>query len=327
MKNSPSIPVFNLGETIEVEALRAACLEVGCFNIAGGAVTPEMREDLLAQMDAFFSMADDHPVKQACHRNQNQGANGWTPSMEEPAYEAGTIAWVESFDCVLSSARLASVPDASKYGVRPSIWPKLPGFRDSVRRHWDSLIETAGQVYPLISELLGQDAGFLASKASSQVLNTMRLLNYPPNPGPADGINQGISAHTDFECITLIHQTAPGLEIRTPGGGWLQVPVAHDQWTVLIGEMVERWSNGQIAATPHRVPPTAWPRRSIVMFLAADPDVEVAPLAPFVDQAHPVAFDPVSQNQVIEVAMAKAEANRKAMAEEVARLRLAPGQD
>lgn len=325
--SKPAIPVFDLDSPIEPGDILAACGEVGCFNIRGGSITPQKTQALLARMDAFFSLADDDPVKQACHRDRNHGANGWTPSMEEPAYEANTIAWVESFDCVLANERLAQVPEHLRCGVRPSIWPRIGGFRDTVRDHWDAMIETAAAVFPLISQILGQESGFLASKASSQVLNTMRLLNYPPNPAPADGVNQGISAHTDFECITLIHQTAPGLEVKSPQGNWIRAPVEAGQWTVLIGEMVEHWSNGQVRATPHRVPPTAWPRKSIVMFLAADPGVQVGPLAAFVDNDHPPGYATVTQDKVIREAMARAEANRAAMADQIASLKrqISPG--
>ena len=149
----------------------------------------------------------------------------------------------------------------------------------------------------------------------------MRLLNYPQRPEQIDDISKGISAHTDFECITLIHQTAPGLEIQTPAGEWVQVPVEQGSWTVLLGDMVERWSNGNLKATPHRVPTTHWPRRSIVMFMAADPGIQIQPLNVFVDENNPPQFDVVTQDGLIDVAMSRAEANRNAMRSEVERLR------
>ncbi len=303
----------------------------GCFNIVSGGIDPALTAALLRQMQAFFDLADDHPVKRAVHRDQNGGANGWTPTLEEPAYEAGTVAWVESFDCVLARESIAALPGHVAEKIRPTIWPDLPGFRDAVRAHWDALIKAASLIFPKISAMLRQEPGFLAARASSQALNTMRLLNYPRRPPSldefADTISKGISAHTDFECITLIHQTAPGLEIQAPGGEWLQAPVQEGQWTVLIGDMVERWSNGAIKATPHRVPTTTWPRRSIVMFMAADPGLEIRPLDDFVDEAHPSKFDPLTQDELIDAAMARAEANRLAMAAEaeILRARINPG--
>jgi isopenicillin N synthase-like dioxygenase len=321
MRDEKKIPLIDLSARPGSAEIADACRRIGCFNVSGGAIENAMTESLLEQMESFFRLPDDHPLKRAVHRQQNQGANGWTPMLEEPAYEPGTIAWVESFDCVLARERLARLEPEVRQGILPSIWPQLPDFREVVRAHWDALMATADQIFPLISELLQQDPGFLASRASSQALNTMRLLNYPQRPGLDAAINRGISAHTDFECITFIHQTAPGLQVRTPQGDWIEAGVEEGEWTVLIGDMIERWSNGVYAATPHRVPVTPWPRRSIVMFVAADPGLEVRPLEAFVDASNPPRFEPDTQDGLINAAMSRAEANRQAMLPEVERMR------
>lgn len=321
MPGTNAIPVIDLSDEPGISAVASACRVAGCFNITGSGIDPALTAALLDQMAAFFDLPDGHPVKQAVHRDRNGGANGWTPTLEEPAYEPGTVAWVESFDCVLSRRRIAGLPTDMGGRIRPSVWPGLPGFRDVVRAHWRALIDTGKRLYPLISGLLQQEPDFLRKRTSTQALNTMRLLNYPPFSGDGEGISRGISAHTDFECITLIHQTAPGLEIRNPAGQWVKVPVQADQWTVLVGDMVERWSNGSIRATPHRVPTTRWPRRSVVMFLAADPGLEVRPLDIFVGVKNPPRFDAVTQDGLINRAMARAEANRRAMLPEIEKIR------
>jgi isopenicillin N synthase-like dioxygenase len=314
LKSAHEIPLIDLDGTPRLEEVEAACLSTGCFNLTGGPVNGELTGALLQQMDAFFGLPDDHAVKLAAHRSQNAGASGWTPMLEEPAYEAGTIAWVESFDCVLSRKQLAGLDPSLAEGIVPSIWPQLPGFRDA-------LVAAADRLFPLISRLLRQHEQFLAERASSQALNTMRLLNYPRNPGLDDTVNKGISAHTDFECITFIHQTAPGLQVRTPAGEWIDAPVSAGQWTVLIGDMVERWSNGAYLATPHRVPVTPWPRRSIVMFVAADPKLAVRPLEAFTTESRPAEFNAITQDELIDRAMARAEANRQAMLPELEKLK------
>lgn len=321
MVTSPAIPLFDLAEKPGVNDIESACLTTGCFNVVSRAIDMQLTDALLSQMAQFFELPDDDPLKRAAHRDKNEGASGWTPTLEEPAYEPGTIAWVESFDCMLSGERIAALPAEMRESVRPSIWPQLPGFREVVRAQWDALFATASAIFPLISGLLKQEPGFLSARANTQAVSTLRLLNYPPNPNPQDEVNKGISAHTDFECITLIHQTAPGLEVGTPSGDWLQVPVAPGQWTVLIGDMVERWSNGVFKATPHRVPVTSWPRRSIVMFFAADPGLEVKPLDAFVSDANPARFEAVTQDGLIDAAMARAEANRQAMLPEIEKIR------
>lgn len=315
------IPLITLDDDIEADALVAAYQAAGCFNISTAGLDESVTGNLLQYMQEFFGLPEDHPSKQAAHRRNNRGASGWTPMLEEPAYEPGTIAWVESFDCGLPAQAIKQLPPGTHQDIRRSIWPPLPGFRESVRAQWDDLVATALAIFPLVSQMLKQETGFLAERASSQALNTLRLLNYPPRPVHPDNATTGISAHTDFECITLIHQTAPGLEVKTPDGDWIQVPCAPGQWTVLFGDMIERWSNGRFRATPHRVPVTSWPRQSIVMFMAADAGLAISPLQAFVDTANPAGFQPVTQEEMIRAAMARAEANRQAMLAETEKLR------
>lgn len=316
-----AFPTINLDDTPDSGEIVRACRETGCFNVSDSGVSKETTLELLGRMDEFFGLPDDHPIKLAVHRDKNECANGWTPMLGEPAYEQGTIAWVESFDCVLSRQSLAKVAPEIRATARPTRWPEIDGFRESARMQWDDLILIARKLYPLVSDMLRRESGFLAERASSQVLNTLRLLNYPPRPSIADDVCTGIAAHTDFECITLIQQTAPGLEVKTPNGKWRQVPVAPGQWTVLMGDVMERWSNGYFKATPHRVPVTSWPRKSIVKFIAADAELEISPLEEFVGKDHPPAYQPVTQDKLINTAMARAEANRQEMLPQAEKLR------
>ena len=100
----------------------------------------------------------------------------------------------------------------------------------------------------------------------------------------------GIGAHTDFECFTLMHQNAPGLQLmprcRDAHGGfgdWIDAPVRSGDFLVIIGDMFERLTNGLLRATPHRVCQTDHPRESIIRFNAFAPDTIVRPLGVFVN--------------------------------------------
>ena len=95
-------------------------------------------------------------------------------------------------------------------------WPELPEFRADVRACWDQLTAAGNAVLQGLALANGFRAKRLRPRCISQQLNTMRLLHYPQNDAPESDANVGISAHTDFECVTLILQTAPGL--GTTGG-------------------------------------------------------------------------------------------------------------
>ena len=69
----------------------------------------------------------------------------------------------------------------------------------------------------------------------------------------------GIAPHTDFEAFTLMHQDAPGLQLlsrteleKGKDGAWIDAPVV-DAFIVIVGDILERYTNGVLRATPHRV--------------------------------------------------------------------------
>ena len=80
-------------------------------------------------------------------------------------------------------------------------------------------------------------------------LGTIRLLHYPGGEDKeAETANRGISAHTDFEAFTLMHQDAPGLQFISPQGDgeWIDAPVRPGEFVVIIGDVLERFTNGHL---------------------------------------------------------------------------------
>lgn len=141
---------------------------------------------------------------------------------------------------------------------------------------------------------------------------TIRLLHYPGDAAAAEG-STGIGAHTDFECFTLMHQDAPGLQLmpRAPGGGhdaWIEAPVRPGEFIVIVGDMLERLTNGALLATPHRVLPTAHARSSIIRFNAFAPETLIAPLDAFVTPERPRAYSAVRMRRHMETTMKNLEA-------------------
>lgn len=101
----------------------------------------------------------------------------------------------------------------------------------------------------------------------------LRLLYYPKVFDIEDGVDIRAGAHSDFGSITLLFQQPgqPGLEIQSPSGEWLPVPVdphtRHQGETangdrmgtgelpilVNIGDLLEDWTGGLLKSTVHRV--------------------------------------------------------------------------
>ncbi|MCP5775935.1 isopenicillin N synthase family oxygenase, partial [Klebsiella pneumoniae] len=74
----------------------------------------------------------------------------------------------------------------------------------------------------------------------------LRLIHYPYNPEVQDA--EGIGAHTDYECFTLLLPTAPGLQVLNKTGEWIDIPLIENTLVMNIGDMMEILSNGKYLA-------------------------------------------------------------------------------
>ena len=75
------------------------------------------------------------------------------------------------------------------------------------------------------------------SQHATKTPSHLRLVRYPYNPHAEDG--QGIGAHTDYECFTLLKRTAPGLEVLNGAGEWIDGRQVPGTFVVNIGDMLE----------------------------------------------------------------------------------------
>ena len=174
----------------------------------------------------------------------------------------------------------------------------LGGFEEALTLRPRTLIE-------LFEDRTGAGADF----------GTIRLLQYPGDADAAHEASTGIGAHTDFECFTLMHQNASGLQLmpRVPGGGhgpWVDAPVRPSDFVVILGDMLERLTNGALLATPHRVLPTAHARSSIIRFNGFAPEALLQPLDQFVTPERPARYSPVTMRTHMETTMRQLEAGQ-----------------
>ena len=81
----------------------------------------------------------------------------------------------------------------------------------------------------------------------------LRLLHYVRQPNIKDHQSVNMGAHTDYECLTLLHTRNQGLQVLRKDDTWIDIPVDPAALVVNIGDMLEAWSNGLLLSTPHRV--------------------------------------------------------------------------
>jgi isopenicillin N synthase-like dioxygenase len=259
-----------------------AAREVGFLYISGAGVEEELFDRLLAATKEFFALPLEVKMRSyiglsTCHR-------GYVPVGEE-GVEAGKPDLKEAFDTALDLP--ADDPDhlGGNPMLGPNTWPELPGFAEAVTAYYHAVLDVGCRLLWAFAVALGEDPETF-SRHATKTPSQLRLVHYPYNPDAADG--QGIGAHTDYECFTLLKPTAPGLEVLNGAGEWIDVPPLPGTFVVNIGDMLELWTNGAFVATSHRVRKVVEERYSFPLFFNVDYHTEVKPLPQFASRGDKV---------------------------------------
>src|ERR1700676_1259268 len=279
-----SVPVIDISalrspdqagqERVAAELGRAA-RDVGFFYISGAGVDEALFEGLLGATKEFFALPVDEKMRSYigwshCHRGYvplgEEGLSGEKPDLKE--------AFATALDLP------ADDPDylAGNPMLGPNVWPQLAGFAEAVSAYYHAVLDVGHQLLWAFAVALGEDPDTF-SRHATKTPSQLRLVHYPYNPEAQD--HNGIGAHTDYECFTLLKPTAPGLEILNGAGEWIDVPPVAGAFVVNIGDMLELWTNGAFVATSHRVRKVKEERYSFPLFFNVDYHTEVKPLPQF----------------------------------------------
>eukprot|EP00467_Chlorarachnion_reptans_P002383 CAMPEP_0114496644 /NCGR_PEP_ID=MMETSP0109-20121206/5883_1 /TAXON_ID=29199 /ORGANISM="Chlorarachnion reptans, Strain CCCM449" /LENGTH=306 /DNA_ID=CAMNT_0001673937 /DNA_START=416 /DNA_END=1336 /DNA_ORIENTATION=+ len=207
----------------------------------------------------------------------------------ELPYEMGTTSTVRAWDY----ARTQFKTNPTSYPSEEILQPGFTTFMDDLYQRQNQLGDALMVAF---AEMLGLEKDVFGRHFRQGDMGTIRLLYYPgAEKQEIEKANRGISAHTDFEVFTLMHQNAPGLQFISPCDPqtWIDAPVRPAEFVVIVGDVLERFTNGQLKATPHRVLKTVHERRSIIRFNAMHPDTLVQPLPEFVSEENPPKYTPV----------------------------------
>lgn len=263
------------------DALGRAAREVGFCYVVGHGVAQSVFAGVVDAAARFFALPHEEKMKVYIGLSRNH--RGYVPEGEE-VFAAGSKDRKEAFD--LSIDLPADDPDylAGNPLLGPNQWPDMADFRDPVMRYYNAIFGVGRVLMRGFALALGEAPDFFdryLRKPPSQ----LRLIHYPYNP--AAGEAMGIGSHTDYECLTLLYSTAPGLEVLNSAGRWIDARPVPGALVINIGDMMEIWTNGEFVATSHRVRPVKEERFSFPLFFAVDYDTKVTPLERFVTEARP----------------------------------------
>jgi isopenicillin N synthase-like dioxygenase len=296
---------------VVAEEIGRACEDVGFFYIRNHGVPQSLIDRAYACSAAFHHSSAE--LRQRVHVQHSRGNRGWLPSAlayHDPDPELYRLAPAAEENDYISRPRLHSAFDLAmdiphddpdylggNIMLVPNQWPDwLPGFREDVMSYYNAVMGVGNQLFRAFALALNLPERFFVDKAKKPT-SQLRLLHYPPNSLPMDRRNLGISAHSDFECFTILNQRSAGLQVMNSANEWVEAPPLEGTFIVNIGDLIEGWTNGRFKATQHRVVNTGLERYSLPLFFAVDYDTVVEPLAQFVTAERPAGYTRIIAGQ------------------------------
>lgn len=258
-----------------VADLGAAARGPGFFLLTGHGIDPALQAEVFARADTFFGLPLAEKEKVSILKTPHY--RGWAhDGLESLDETSGQTDRKESFNIGFDLAPEDPRVVAGEPFRGVNQWPDLPGFRETMLAYYDAALDLGIRLARAIAlDLRLPEDHF--DCAFHDPLAALRVLHYPPATGAVGEIGAG--AHSDYGVVTLLMTDGePGLQVRPRGGDWMDVPHVPGAYVVNIGDCLMRWTNDIYVSTPHRVLPPRRQRRSVAMFVEANPDVVVEAL-------------------------------------------------
>jgi isopenicillin N synthase-like dioxygenase len=258
-----------------------AAREIGFFRIIGHGIAMGVVESTYQMAEQIFALPDQE--KRRYYIGLSTNHRGYVPFTEKGDYPDEVSRSYEAFDLGVDLPQ--DDPDylAGNRLLGPNVWPNIPGFQQTVSDYYKQ-ISALGRLISSTLELhLGLTPGAMTGHMTKPI-SQLRLLHYVRQNEKIKAASVNMGAHTDYECLTLLHTRNAGLQVMTPDGRWIDVPVDPRVYVVNIGDMLEAWTNGKLRSTPHRVLNLSPERFSMPYFVAVNHDTLIEPFPELVKQ-------------------------------------------
>ncbi|WP_257098542.1 isopenicillin N synthase family dioxygenase [Pseudovibrio flavus] len=230
------------------KALWEASTQIGFFQLVNHGIPGDLIDRAFEMSAKFFALSEDVKAQYPLIGGTNAG---WEYKAQvRPS--TGTADQKESYQVTLP--RMAQ------------LWPtgeELEGFKATMLEFERCNWALGMKVLSCFGDMLRFAPDFFTGAhdpMSEHYQSTLRLLHYleMKDAKPEDFQQWRAGAHSDFDCLTLLHQRAGqgGLQV-CPGKdetvAWTDVEPKDGVVTCNIGDMLMRWSDDKLKSTLHRV--------------------------------------------------------------------------
>ena len=281
-----SLPILSLNSPTLSAELYTACKDTGFFYLTDHGIPQDFLDSVINLSRQFFLEASSEQkfeIRRKTVEEGGDGARGYQVVGENVT--KGQRDWHEAVDFY----REWDVDSQTEGFLRgENLWPSHPPeLRDVLKEYVQRCQEIGTQLVKAMGEALGEGDVFV--NATRKSFWVMRMIGYPPLADDA-GNEGGVSCgeHTDYGCVTLLlaDSTPNALQVQSHDGkSWINANPVPGAFVVNIGDMIERWTNGEWKSTNHRVIHRGSNFRvSVPFFFEPDFDAVVSPLPKCVER-------------------------------------------
>ncbi len=257
--------------------ISCAVNEFGFFYLKNYGVPNTLVTQAFAQAKWFFALPQEQKNQLAW--NQYTTAGGYEGLQQQKFTEKADLKEGFTFGPEFDSKELAIASD--RLLDAPNEWSQnQTGFREDLLQFFDACQQATSSVLQAFALALKLPESYFTNFHTSNNF-LMRLHHYPVLSQPPEPGQIRCGEHSDLGSVSLLFQDeVEGLEICTTCGEWIAAVFIPDTVLVLVGEMIELWTNDKFRSTKHRVSIltnflTAKPRYSIGFFANPNYDAEI----------------------------------------------------
>ncbi|HAQ74674.1 2-oxoglutarate and iron-dependent oxygenase domain-containing protein [Stutzerimonas nitrititolerans] len=283
-------PLYTADKAAHFEVARQidrACREWGFFYIEGHPIGARRITELSEHARRFFALPAEQKLEIDITRSRHH--RGYGAIATEQLDPGQPCDLKETFDMGFHMSAEHPEVLAGKPLRGPNRHPvQIAGWVDLMESHYCDMHDLASTLLRAIALALGTERNFF-DRYFTEPISVFRMIHYPPRLSATRPDQQGAGAHTDYGCITLLHQDQTGgLQVQNLRGEWIDAPPIAGTFVVNIGDMMARWSNDRYRSTPHRViSPLGMDRYSMPFFAEPHPDTRISCLPGCHDAANP----------------------------------------
>ncbi|OHF03597.1 2OG-Fe(II)oxygenase superfamily protein [Colletotrichum orchidophilum] len=270
------------------QEIREASRNIGFFYLINHGIDQNLADITMAEAKRFFDLPVEKKMEVftglvpneyvGFHPMECYNRNGWKHQDLS-----------EAFNWAYDAEKDPEAVDKTEKSV--SIWPTdLPGFRDNLYAYHTELLRLSRRLTRIFALALHLPEDYF-DKYVKRPEAGMRILHYPEQKHSVDEQN-GIGAHTDVECFTIVTQdSSGGLEVLSKSGNWVKADPMPGSFVVNIADCFMRQTNDFFVSTIHRVINKSGKERySAPFFFGFDREKVLEPVPTCVSEENPMKY-------------------------------------